>query len=41
MIYRKFHLRAVYTEGLAKSERSKDFGAEVGDKENSHVWLFS
>ena len=39
-------------EGLAKSESSKDFGADrvlghvgsptdVGDEENSHGWLFS
>ncbi len=29
------------TEGLAKSERSEDLGADVGDEENSHGWLFS
>jgi hypothetical protein len=40
------------TEGLAKSERSEDFGADrvlghmgaptdVGDEKNSHGWLFS
>jgi hypothetical protein len=41
-----------FTEGLAKSERSEDFGADrvlghegsptdVGDEENCHGWLFS
>jgi hypothetical protein len=28
-------------EGLAKSESSEDFGADVGDEENSHGWQFS
>ncbi len=29
------------TEGLAKSGRSEDFGADVGDEENSHGRMFS
>jgi hypothetical protein len=28
-----------YTEGLAKFAHSKDFGADVGNKGNSHEWL--